>query len=102
MIPFIHIGPLNIGTFGLMMWVAFVIAFFVLDADFRRRNLAADPQIVIGVCAIAGIAGAKIYHVLESPRELMAAPLGLLFDRSGFAWFGGFIAGLLALSYLAR
>jgi phosphatidylglycerol:prolipoprotein diacylglycerol transferase len=101
MIPFIHIGPLSIGTFGLMMWVAFVVALFVLSADFQRRNLSADPQVVIGVCAVAGIVGAKIYHVLESPRELMAAPLSLLFDRSGFAWFGGFIAGLAALIYLA-
>jgi phosphatidylglycerol:prolipoprotein diacylglycerol transferase len=102
MIPFINIGPLSIGTFGLMMWAAFVVAFFVMNADFRRRNLPVDPQIVIGVCAIAGIAGAKIYHVLESPSELMAAPFSMIFSRSGFAWFGGFIAGLLALIYFAR
>src|SRR6266481_8007962 len=102
MIPFINIGPLSIGTFGLMMWAAFVVAFFVMNADFRRRNLPVDPQIVIGVCAVAGVAGAKLYHVLESPSELMAAPFSLIFSRSGFAWFGGFIAGLLALIYFAR
>jgi phosphatidylglycerol:prolipoprotein diacylglycerol transferase len=102
MIPFIHIGPISIGTFGLMMWAAFVVAYFVLDADFRRRNLAADPQMVIGVSAVAGVAGAKLYHVLESPSELMAAPFSIIFSRSGFAWFGGFIAGLLALIYFAR
>jgi phosphatidylglycerol---prolipoprotein diacylglyceryl transferase len=102
MIPFIHIGPISIGTFGLMMWAAFVVAFFVLDVDFRRRNFIADPQMVIGVSAVAGVAGAKLYHVLESPSELMAAPFSTIFSRSGFAWFGGFIAGLLALIYFAR
>ncbi|MCU1285579.1 MAG: Prolipoprotein diacylglyceryl transferase [Acidobacteriales bacterium] len=102
MIPYINIGPLSIGTFGLMMWLAFVAAFFVLNADFRRRNLPADPQMVIGICALAGVAGAKLYHVLESPGELMAAPFTMLFSRTGFAWFGGFIAGLLALIYFAK
>jgi phosphatidylglycerol:prolipoprotein diacylglycerol transferase len=95
MIPFIHIGPLSIGTFGLMMWLAFVAAFFVLDAEFRRREFKADSQVVIGVSAIAGIVGAKIYHVLDTPGDV-------LFSRTGFAWFGGFIAGLLALIYFAR
>ncbi|MCU1311827.1 MAG: Prolipoprotein diacylglyceryl transferase [Candidatus Angelobacter sp.] len=102
MIPFINIGPLSVGTFGLMMWAAFVVAYFVLNADFRRRNFTADPQMVIGVSAVAGVVGAKIYHVLESPSQLMAAPFSTIFSRSGFAWFGGFIAGLLALIYFAR
>src|SRR5437879_6331494 len=95
MIPYIHLGPFSIGTFGLLMWLAFVAAFFVLDAEFRRRKFTADSQVVIGVSAVAGIIGAKIYHVLDTPGDV-------LFSRTGFAWFGGFIAGLLALIYFAR
>ncbi len=49
-----------------------------------------------------GIAGAKIYHVLETPRELFANPIGLLFSRYGLAWFGGLIAGFAAFVWLAK
>ena len=45
--------------------------------------------------------GARLYHVLESPRELLADP-SLLISRFGFAWFGGFLGGFVALLFLAR
>jgi phosphatidylglycerol:prolipoprotein diacylglycerol transferase len=89
-IPYIHIGSFSLGTFGLMMWVAFVAAFFLLQADFKRRNWTLDPQNVVAFCAVAGIAGAKLYHVWDTPGDA-------LFSRFGFAWFGGFIAGLATI-----
>ncbi len=45
--------------------------------------------------------GARLYHVLESPRELLADP-SVLISRFGFAWFGGFLGGFVALVFLAR
>jgi prolipoprotein diacylglyceryl transferase len=102
LIPYIHFGPLTIGSFGLLMLLAFVAAYFVLRADIRRRGLNADAQNIITICALLGIAGAKIYHVLESPGELISDPFGEILTRSGFAWFGGLIGVLLALWLLAR
>jgi phosphatidylglycerol:prolipoprotein diacylglycerol transferase len=102
LIPYIHIGPLTVGSFGLLMLAAFLAAYFVLKADLRRRGLRVDGQNIVTVCALLGIAGAKIYHVLESPAELVADPLGEIFSRSGFAWFGGFVGVLLALYILGR
>jgi len=92
----------TIGSFGLLMLLAFVAAYFVLRADIRRRGLKADAQNIITICALLGIAGAKIYHALESPSDLLANPIGEIFSRSGFAWFGGLIGVLLALYLLAR
>jgi prolipoprotein diacylglyceryl transferase len=102
LIPYIHLGPLTIGSFGLLMLLAFLAAYFVLGKDIQRRGLHADAQNVITVCALLGIAGAKIYHVLESPSELIASPFSEIFSRSGFAWFGGLIGVLLALYLLGR
>ena len=45
--------------------------------------------------------GARLYHVLERPRELIADP-AVLVSRFGFAWFGGFLGGFVALVFLAR
>lgn len=84
------------------MLFAFIAAYLVLRADIRRRGLQVDAQNIVTICALLGIAGAKIYHVLESPSDLVADPIGEIFSRSGFAWFGGFVGVLLALYLLAR
>jgi phosphatidylglycerol---prolipoprotein diacylglyceryl transferase len=105
-IPFLHIGRLAIPTFGLMVAAAMVAAYFVLRADLARRGSAEGAaglaEAFIAIPCLAGIAGAKLYHVLESPRNLLSDPLGQIFSQFGFAWFGGLIAGLAAFVWLAR
>lgn len=102
MIPYLHIGPLTVPTFGLMVATGLFVASYVLQADFRRRGIAADAFLIIGIAGLAGIVGARLYHVLESPAELFADPWPLLISRFGFAWFGGFLGGFAALLILAR
>src|SRR3989454_6303857 len=100
--PYLHLGPLNIPTFGLMVATGLLFAAYILQADFNRRRLTADAFWMIGVAGIAGIVGARLYHALESPGECFADPWPWLISRSGFAWFGGFLGGLTALLILAR
>lgn len=102
MLPFIQIGPVAIATFGLMVAVALLAAAYILQADFRRRGIRADAFLIIGIAGLAGIAGARLYHVLESPAEFFADPWPQLFSRYGFAWFGGFLGGFAALLILGR
>jgi len=100
--PFIHIGPLTLGTYGLMVAVALICAFFILRADFARRGIPADAEAIIGITGLAGLAGSRLYHLLESPAEFFADPWPQLFSTMGFAFFGAVIGGFLALLYLAR
>ena len=102
MIPYIHIGPLEIGTFGIFLWIGFVAAFFVWKRDLERRGLQADPHAMVAGIALAGIVGAKLYNALQSPSDLLADPIASLFSRTGFAWFGGFLGGIAAIVYFAR
>ncbi|MBZ5696792.1 MAG: prolipoprotein diacylglyceryl transferase [Acidobacteriia bacterium] len=106
MIPFLHFGPLLIPTYGLMIAVAMVAAYYVLRADMARRGIApkdsSTAEMFIVVPCLVGIAGAKIYHVLETPSELFADPAGQLLSRYGLAWFGGLIGGFAAFVLLAR
>src|SRR5439155_528832 len=117
MIPFLHLGPLTIPTFGLMVAAGLLVSAYVLQADFDRRrdtflksgylkesNEPSDHDegfLVIGIAGLSGLVGARLYHVLESLRELMSIP-SLLVSRFGFAWFGGFLGGLLALIFRAK
>src|ERR1700682_484350 len=116
MIPFLHLGPLTIPTFGLMVALGLLAAAYLLQADYDRRReqfvkggyqkSSGKPShhdegfLIIGIAGLAGLVGARLYHVLESPRELIADP-SILISRFGFAWFGGFLGGFVALAILA-
>jgi phosphatidylglycerol:prolipoprotein diacylglycerol transferase len=101
-LPFLHLGPLAVPTFGLMVAAAMLVAFAILRVDLRRWRLPIEAETLVGLPATLGIVGAKLYHVLESPRELLAHPGGELFSQFGFAWFGGLIAGIATFVFLAR
>jgi phosphatidylglycerol:prolipoprotein diacylglycerol transferase len=102
MIPYLHIGPLSVPTFGLMVATGLLVAAYVLQADFRRRGIRVDAFLIIGIAGLAGIVGARLYHALESPAEFFADPKSFILTRFGFAWFGGLLGGLVALLTLAR
>ncbi|HXY00375.1 MAG TPA: prolipoprotein diacylglyceryl transferase [Candidatus Limnocylindrales bacterium] len=99
MIPYLHLGPLHLPTFGLMVALALIAAAYILQADFDRRSFKADAFLMITVAGLVGIAGAKLYHLLEpETRDLFFAhPVSMLLDRYGFAWFGSFLGGLGAM-----
>lgn len=117
MIPFLHLGPLTIPTFGLMVATGLLVAAYILQADFNRRrgqlqNYSSSKSgrderakdegfLIIGIAGLAGLVGARLYHVLESPHELIADP-SVLISRFGFAWFGGLLGGFVALAILAK
>jgi phosphatidylglycerol:prolipoprotein diacylglycerol transferase len=100
--PFIHIGPVTIGTYGLLVAVGLICAFFLMRGDFRRRSLAVDAESIIGITGLSGLAGARLYHLLERPAIFLANPWPLLFSTMGLAWFGAFLGGFAALVLLAR
>jgi phosphatidylglycerol:prolipoprotein diacylglycerol transferase len=121
MYPYINIGPVHLGTFGLLLWLAAVIASVVLHKNFVRNKVDADALSVVAFVVIAGVIGAKAWHELENVSELHAAmlqivapgwghPLDILVDflhwfQAGFAWFGGLVAGIAMLmwqGYIAR
>jgi phosphatidylglycerol:prolipoprotein diacylglycerol transferase len=105
MIPFLHVGPIAVPTFGLMVALAMVAAYFLLAADLARRGIADKKsglaETFVAIPCLAGIVGAKMYHVFETPHDLFADPVGQIFSQFGFAWFGGLIAGIAAFLLIA-
>jgi phosphatidylglycerol---prolipoprotein diacylglyceryl transferase len=91
--PFIvHLGPLEVTGYGLMLMVAFLMGGWLIARQLRERELreeyAAD---VVAAAVIGGILGAKLWYV-----ALTGDP-GALFSRGGLVWYGGFIGGALAV-----
>lgn len=118
MYPYIDIGPVHLGTFGLLLWVAAVVATVVLHRNFVRYGVDADALSVVAFVVIAGVLGAKTWHELQNIPDLRAAmkliaapgwkhPLDvathfLHWFQAGFAWFGGMLAGIAMLMWQGR
>jgi phosphatidylglycerol---prolipoprotein diacylglyceryl transferase len=113
MYPYLNIGPVHLGMFGLLLWLAAVAGTIVLHKNFARKGVDADALNVVALVVVAGVIGAKVWHELQNIRELeyalhmIARPgwhhpldVALLFlqwFRDGFAWFGGMAAGIAVL-----
>jgi phosphatidylglycerol---prolipoprotein diacylglyceryl transferase len=87
-----HIGPVTLYSFGLMMAIAFLTANYFLSLEMRRRGF--DPrmpgQITI-IALIGGVAGAKLFSVLENWQDFARDPAGQLFSPAGLTFYGGFL-----------
>lgn len=91
----IKVGNFEITTFGLMMFLAFIVSGWVLARQFRRYGLDEElASSMVVAAAIGGIVGAKIYYAI------LFRDWHLLFDRAGLVWYGGLIGGFLACSWL--
>jgi phosphatidylglycerol---prolipoprotein diacylglyceryl transferase len=90
--------PLPIPTFGLMVGIAFLLGLNVATREARRLVPDQSPDFMANVGMIGfftGLIGARIFHILEHPREFAEDPLALIFSRGGFTIYGGLIIGLL-------
>ena len=99
MLPFLHIWHLQVPTFGLMLWLAAVVAAFIMDRNFKRSGIDADAVGMVAVAALLGIVGAKLWHVVDTPVEFREVGWRVLWDTAGFAWYGGLIFGISALLF---
>jgi phosphatidylglycerol---prolipoprotein diacylglyceryl transferase len=101
MIPYIHLNlhfwHFDIPTFGLMLWLAAVAGAFLVDRAFKRAGIEGDAVGMVALAVVAGIVGAKVWHVLDTPAEFREVGWRVLYDTAGFAWFGGLTFGIGAL-----
>jgi phosphatidylglycerol:prolipoprotein diacylglycerol transferase len=113
--------PLPIAMFGLLVACALLAASACLRAELRRMhglNLLGNarrqakgtdgelvvvempPQDIVSNLTIAvmlaGIVGARIFHILEHIDSFLASPWEMIFSRSGLSVFGGLIFGTIA------
>lgn len=89
--PFIiHVGPLEITGYGIMMMVGFLVGGWLITLELRRRGLYEEYAADITVAAVVGgIVGAKLWYWVLSG--------GSLFSRGGLVWYGGFVGGFVAV-----
>ena len=88
----LHLGPIEITGYGLMLMVGFLVGGWTIQRQLRSRGLNEEYASDIVVWSVVGgIIGAKIWYVVLTQDP------GALLSRSGLVWYGGFLGGAAAL-----
>lgn len=97
MINDIHIGPVTIHMYGIMIAIGFMSAFLISEKRAKKQGL--DAELLYGIfwCAVfGGAAGSKLLYYIVSIRDIMDNPSILLDFQNGWVVYGGIIGGVLA------
>jgi len=105
-------------TQGSIMWGFIVAAVFVgqkyieyraqkkLYPEPVEKEITEHPFQIMGqitiVAFIAGILGAKVFHILEDWSNFIQDPIDAIFSLSGLTYYGGLICGGLGVVYYAN
>jgi phosphatidylglycerol---prolipoprotein diacylglyceryl transferase len=109
-----NIGPIPIRFYGIIIIVGAIAAAFLAEREARRRGLNGELvwDALIWVL-IAGIIGARIWHILTPPPSMVAQGITTMFylthpldaiwiPNGGLGIPGAVIGGVLALYFFCR
>lgn len=94
----IRIGDFVISSFGVMVAIAFLTAYWISSKEFKRKDLSEELLGNLFIAAmIGGIGGAKLLYLLENIplKELLSSPIQHIFARGGLTFYGGLIGSLI-------
>ena len=97
----LHIGPLPIHVFGICLAVAFLAAGKIAELEFERKGWpAAVASTVLVYAAVGGLAGSRLWVIIESFGDFLASPMEYLYTGKGFVFYGGLLGGAAAVTFV--
>jgi phosphatidylglycerol---prolipoprotein diacylglyceryl transferase len=96
-------GPLTIYSFGAFMALAALSAAWVVHAELKRNGY--NPELastMVFAAAIGGLVGARLLFIVEDASNFLRSPWDYIFTGAGFTWYGGFLGGILAVTWVVR
>lgn len=104
MIPVLfRVFGIPVYSFGLMMGIAFLVSNYFLVKEMRRRGISEEIAGTVTLIAlIGGVAGSKLFSLLENWEAFLADPSGEIFSAAGLTFYGGFIVVALIIYFYTR
>jgi phosphatidylglycerol---prolipoprotein diacylglyceryl transferase len=104
---FLHLGPIQLRWYGLMYMLSFIIGYFLLRRNARRRklDLSSDDLYDLLFYLILGVMiGGRIgYVLLYDLHNYLLQPLSIFaIWQGGMSFHGGFVGVILAALYITR
>lgn len=124
-------SPIPIYAFGFMVAVAILVAGWLAGKELDRmyglglvpgvttktkakdalgrekeQTVTASPSVllttIMGLAALFGVIGAKLFHILENLGTFAQDPLGMIFSTGGLTFFGGLIVAAVGIAWYVR
>jgi phosphatidylglycerol:prolipoprotein diacylglycerol transferase len=96
-------GPITVYSFGAFMALAALTAAWVVHAELKRRGYNRElASSFVFAAALGGLIGARLLFIFDEWDNFIAAPLKYIFTGAGFTWYGGFLGGTLAVSWVVK
>jgi phosphatidylglycerol:prolipoprotein diacylglycerol transferase len=97
-LPEIHIGPLDLQTFGICFALAFVASGLTMSRRLRELGKPHDwVYEMVFAALIGGLIGARLDYLLQNWSEVSDDLLGNIFSGSGLVFFGGLVGGAVGV-----
>jgi len=101
----LRIGDFHITSFGAMVAVSFLVAFWVSGMEFGRKGMSRRlHEQGFLACLVGGILGAKLLFLIENIplSDLISYPMHYLLLRGGLTFYGGFFLALFGFFVLTK
>lgn len=98
-----QLGPITIYTYGFFVFLGVLASYLVCRK--QAKNNAIDLNIFSDIffwTLIFAFIGARILYLLIEWEIFLENPLGAIFSRSGFVFYGGIIGGVISAIIIAR
>jgi phosphatidylglycerol:prolipoprotein diacylglycerol transferase len=96
--PEIHLGPIDLQTFGISFALAFAVSFAVVGRRFKELGRPTDWAYEMGFAAlIGGVVGSRIDFIAQNYDDVEGDLLGNIFSGAGLVWFGGLLGGAIGV-----
>lgn len=97
MINDIHIGPVTLHMYGIMIAIGYVSALLICEKRAKKQGLNTDVLYGIFWCAVIGGAlGSKLLYYAVNIKDVIADPSMILNFQNGWVVYGGIIGGVFA------
>ena len=120
-------SPVPLYSFGLMVATALLVAAYFTQKELDRKHAAGhiasvrakvkdekgrvrekkvSPSFYVwtlmGIAAIAGVVGSKLFNIIDFWDEFVQRPLQTLFSGAGLTFYGGLILATVCVAWYAR
>lgn len=98
-----NLGGMSVHSYGVLAVAAMFAAGFVVQRLSRRHGIEPETALELTAAAVVGgLAGARLYWLLEHWSEVPGDLLHAVLGGAGFTWYGGLLGGVVAVIALAR
>ncbi|HQO22164.1 MAG TPA: prolipoprotein diacylglyceryl transferase [Spirochaetota bacterium] len=94
---------LTITTFGVLLGLAFYLAFLLLEREMKLRGKNHEMASTILIVAIpSAIIGAKLFHIIDNLEQFFASPKDMILSGDGLSVYGGIIVAFAACYFVVK